>query len=196
MDHIHLIFQFSHSDCASKKSCTPASLFSLVTPHGNMFAIADNTYLYALQFEESTTFIKTLTTLRQHPEINLCLREEPSILESLIRAEIERYFDGTLTHFTIPYKFLGTPFQQRVWKALTTISVGNTATYQSIAHSIGTLKGARAVGNANNRNPISIIIPCHRVIASDNTLAGYAGGIDKKKLLLIHEGHSGKTFTL
>lgn len=196
MDHICLISQFSHSGCSSRKSCTPASLFSLVTPHGNLFAIADNTYLYALQFEESTTFIKTLTTLRQHPEINLCLRKEPSILEPLIRTEIEDYFDGTLTHFTIPYKFLGTPFQQRVWKALTTISVGTTATYQSIARAIGTLKGARAVGNANNRNPISIIIPCHRVIASDNRLAGYAGGIDKKKLLLIHEGHRGKTFTL
>ena len=98
--------------------------------------------------------------------------------------EIEAYFAGKLLEFTVPINAKGTPFRQKVWEALLTIPYGKVASYRDIAVQIGNPKAVRAVGGANHNNPISIIIPCHRVVGSDGSLTGYGGGLDAKKWLL------------
>ncbi|MCB5226531.1 methylated-DNA--[protein]-cysteine S-methyltransferase [Alishewanella sp. 16-MA] len=107
------------------------------------------------------------------------------------KAQLAAYFAGELTVFQLPLAAEGTPFQQHVWQALLTVPYGQTASYGDIAKQIGNPKGMRAVGLANSKNPISIIVPCHRVIGANKTLTGYAGGVDKKAWLLAHEGVSG-----
>lgn len=101
-----------------------------------------------------------------------------------VTEQLRAYFDGTLTAFDIPYALTGTPFQRTVWAALDTIPFGHTVTYAQLADRIGHPTAVRAVGAANGRNPISIILPCHRVIGSDGTLTGYGGGLESKRTLL------------
>jgi methylated-DNA-[protein]-cysteine S-methyltransferase len=104
-------------------------------------------------------------------------------------AKLEAYFDGDLAAIdSVSVQQLGTPFQQKVWAALRTIRAGTTATYQQIAEQIGSPKACRAVGLANGANPIAIVVPCHRVIGSNQMLTGYGGGLDRKHWLLEHEG--------
>ena len=101
--------------------------------------------------------------------------------------ELKAYFAGELQEFTVPLKPKGTDFRQRVWKALMTIPYGQTISYKQLAERIGQPKASRAVGGANNHNPISIIVPCHRVIGANGALVGYGGGLDIKEFLLKHE---------
>ena len=101
--------------------------------------------------------------------------------------QLTEYFDGRRTDFTVALAARGTPFQKRVWDALRTIPYGDTWTYGQLADSLGTPTAVRAVAAANGRNPISIIIPCHRVIGSNGSLTGYAGGLDRKRFLLERE---------
>ncbi len=98
--------------------------------------------------------------------------------------EIEEYLQGERKSFNIKINPHGTPFQNLVWQELMQIPYGSTRSYKEIAGKIGNIKACRAVGMANNKNPIAIIIPCHRVIASDGNLGGYAGGLEKKQKLL------------
>lgn len=100
------------------------------------------------------------------------------------QAELSEYFDGKRKHFTIPLAPRGTPFQQSVWKVLLSIPYGETLTYGEVAKRIGNPKASRAVGMANNRNPIPILIPCHRVIGANGKLVGYGGGLGIKETLL------------
>ncbi len=103
--------------------------------------------------------------------------------------ELNEYFSGVRKEFTFPYKLIGTDFQIKVWRALCDIPYGQTRTYKEIAIAIGNEKACRAVGMANNKNPISIAVPCHRVIGANGKLVGYAGGLDmKEKLLLLESG--------
>ena len=102
--------------------------------------------------------------------------------------ELEEYFAGKRREFTFPLDLRGTPFQVKCWQALLEIPYGETRTYADIARAVGQPKGFRAVGLANNRNPIAIVVPCHRVIASDGTLCGYGGGLELKRKLLELEG--------
>ena len=102
--------------------------------------------------------------------------------------QLDRYFEGRLKRFDLPLAPRGTPFQQRVWQALLEIPYGHTTSYSELAERIGNPKSVRAVGTANGANPISIIIPCHRVIGRDGSLTGYAGGLARKALLLKLEG--------
>jgi O-6-methylguanine DNA methyltransferase len=97
------------------------------------------------------------------------------------------YFRGTLLQFELPLRMPGTPFQQKVWEELRAIPYGETISYMELARRIGHPGASRAVGSANGRNPISIVVPCHRVIAADGTLGGYGGGLDRKEWLLQHE---------
>ena len=99
-------------------------------------------------------------------------------------AELAAYFAGQLREFTVPLAPKGTPFQQKVWAALREIPYGETRSYKEIAAMVGNEKACRAVGMANNRNPLPIFIPCHRVVGSDGKLVGYAGGLDVKTFLL------------
>lgn len=113
--------------------------------------------------------------------------DPPSELSKLVFAQLDEYFAGTRTEFAFPYSLKGTPFQEKVWAALQKIPYGETRSYKDIAEAIGHPKAFRAVGMANNANPIFIAIPCHRVIGSNGSLIGYGGGLEMKKALLDHE---------
>ena len=102
-----------------------------------------------------------------------------------LRQQLDEYFAGTRTTFDVPLSSHGTPFEQRVWAALRAIPYGETRTYGELARELGS--SARAVGRANGRNPISIVVPCHRVVGADGSLTGYAGGLEAKRALLDHE---------
>ncbi|MBB6120180.1 methylated-DNA--[protein]-cysteine S-methyltransferase [Nocardiopsis algeriensis] len=110
-------------------------------------------------------------------------REDPSAFRDAV-AQLEAYFAGTLREFDLALAPAGTEWQLRVWKALTTIPYGETASYGELAAELGRPTASRAVGTANGRNPISIIVPCHRVIGANGTLTGYAGGLERKQYLL------------
>jgi methylated-DNA-[protein]-cysteine S-methyltransferase len=104
-----------------------------------------------------------------------------------VRDQLNAYFQGRLTRFEVPVAPEGTAFQQKVWTALKAIPCGATATYGELARKLGSPQSSRAVGLAAGKNPISIIIPCHRLIGADGALTGYAGGLDMKRWLLEHE---------
>lgn len=110
----------------------------------------------------------------------------PEILEDAIY-QLNEYFEGKRTRFDLDLNPKGTEFQQRVWKGLLEIPFGKTVSYLEISKTIGDVKAIRAVAAANGKNPLWIIVPCHRVIGSDGSLTGYAGGLSRKKWLLEHE---------
>lgn len=123
-----------------------------------------------------------LTDLRFRPIPNAEERETP--LLSRAAEQLDEYFDGKRHEFDLPLYPRGTPFQTSVWSALQDIPYGETRSYKNIASALGKPTACRAVGSANNKNPISIIIPCHRVIGSGGALTGYGGGLDVKQALL------------
>jgi methylated-DNA-[protein]-cysteine S-methyltransferase len=136
------------------------------TPLGPMLATVENAALTMLAFDAT----------------GRCADKGP--LLDLVESQLIAYFDGQLNSFDLPLSPRGTEFQQRVWTALQTVPRGETRSYGDIARQIGNPGAVRAVGGANGANPIAIVIPCHRVIASDGTLHGYAGGLDRKRQLL------------
>ncbi|MGH8530155.1 MAG: methylated-DNA--[protein]-cysteine S-methyltransferase [Nevskiales bacterium] len=113
-------------------------------------------------------------------------------LFKLARAQLGAYFAGQLRKFDLPLAPAGTEFQRTVWQALLDIPYGRTESYGTVARRIGAPKAPRAIGLANGHNPISIIIPCHRVIGADGSLTGYGGGIERKRWLLAHEARAGE----
>ncbi|WP_329518990.1 methylated-DNA--[protein]-cysteine S-methyltransferase [Spirillospora sp. NBC_01491] len=118
-----------------------------------------------------------------------------------VTEQLAAYFAGELTDFDLPLNLRGTPFQQRVWAALQDIPYGETISYGELAVEIGNPSASRAVGLANGRNPVSIIVPCHRVVGSTGSLTGYGGGLERKRLLLdfergIRTGAAGAAETL
>ena len=115
--------------------------------------------------------------------------ERDSSLLSEARDQLSDYFAGKRTAFELPLAPAGTPFQQSVWRELITIPCGTTVSYGSLAKSLGAASSVRAAGAAIGRNPISIVIPCHRVLGSDGSLTGYAGGLERKRALLALEGN-------
>jgi methylated-DNA-[protein]-cysteine S-methyltransferase len=141
------------------------------TPLGAMVATTNGEAITALDFVNNTMHIEN----SNHP---LLLQLENELLE---------YFAGQRTIFTLPLNPAGTPFQKSVWQTLCTIAYGETISYANEAKLLGNPKAVRAVANANGRNPISILIPCHRVIATGGRLGGYSGGIEKKEFLLALE---------
>lgn len=108
----------------------------------------------------------------------------PSDISQKAYVQLKEYFEGKRQKFELPIKLEGTEFQVKVWKALAEIPYGETISYGELADRIGNPKAARAVGGANNKNPIMIVIPCHRVIGANGSLVGYAGGIEVKKRLI------------
>jgi methylated-DNA-[protein]-cysteine S-methyltransferase len=138
----------------------------ITTPLGQMIASADEHAITSLEFGN------TSVQNSDHP------------LLVQLEVELYEYFAGKLKTFTLPLNPHGTPFQKRVWETLCTISYGKTISYAQEAEQFGNAKAVRAVANANGRNPIAIVIPCHRVIASGGGLGGYSGGVDKKEFLL------------
>ncbi|WP_340672940.1 methylated-DNA--[protein]-cysteine S-methyltransferase [Brevibacillus agri] len=120
------------------------------------------------------------TLLGVTPEKNEAINEQAKL-------QLEQYFAGERTEFDVPTVLYGTPFQKTVWTELTNIPYGETRSYKDIAIAIGAAKTVRAIGGANNRNPIPVIIPCHRVVGSNGALVGYGGGLSIKEFLLSHE---------
>jgi len=146
---------------------------------GNLLLAADPQGLRSISF--------------QPPE---CLTEKPDLPNDWeysdlalkdVRDQLRAYFSGRLRLFQLPLAPVGTPFQQSVWNALCQVPWGKTAAYREIAAAVGNPGASRAVGLANGRNPIPIVIPCHRVIGSNKRLVGYAGGLHLKKILLALE---------
>ena len=115
------------------------------------------------------------------------LIEESHELLDTACAQLHEYFEGTRHTFALPLEAKGTEFQRDVWRALQDIPPGETRSYGQLAAAIGRPKAVRALGSANGKNPIGIIVPCHRVIGANGTLTGYAGGVDAKAWLLQHE---------
>ena len=153
------------------------------SPLGDILLAADEAGLTGLWFEGQKNYARTLS-----PESGE--RELPVFRQA--KHWLEVYFAGKEPAFSVPLHPIGTAFQQRVWDFLRTIPYGNTATYGEIAERIAAENGiahlsAQAVGGAVGRNPISILIPCHRVIGADGSLTGYAGGIERKRALLTLE---------
>ena len=134
---------------------------------GDIFISADENFLLSVQFVNH----------------NFIENKENKIIRQTIK-QLDEYFNGKRKKFELPLNPKGTEFQKKVWQQLMNIPYGKTSTYKDIATLIGNTNASRAVGNANNKNPIAIIIPCHRVIGSNNKLTGYAGGLDKKEKLL------------
>src|SRR5690554_2890144 len=132
-----------------------------------------------------------LTAIRFLDSEELLSEEIPNALEEVVK-QLHEYFDGKRQDFNLRLSPQGTDFQKRVWKALEKIPFGKTVSYLQIAIQLGDPKVIRAAASANGKNPIPIIIPCHRVIGSDGSLTGYAGGLYRKKWLLEHENPSGQ----
>lgn len=133
--------------------------------------------------DEGVTAVAFLDTAPESVRPNAVTREASS--------QLTAYFSKKLQKFDLPLTPKGTEFQQQVWHALLHVPYGETASYLDIAKAVGNPKGVRAVGMANGRNPIAIIVPCHRIIGSNKTLTGYAGGLERKQYLLNLEGAQG-----
>ncbi|MCR9134084.1 MAG: methylated-DNA--[protein]-cysteine S-methyltransferase [bacterium] len=114
--------------------------------------------------------------------------EDPDVHTESARTQLQEYFDGNRHSFQLNLEPDGTEFEQKVWSILQNIQCGTTKSYGQIATKLGDKNSAQAVGSANGKNPIAIVIPCHRVIGANNDLTGYAGGIHRKEWLLKHEG--------
>ena len=150
------------------------------TPLGEMLAIKTEKGLCMLEFLDGKSTEKQVKELESLGDI---LEKEDDFFEQL-ETELNDYFEGNLTQFTIPFDFIGTDFQKKVWHALLNIPYGETKSYKEIAISMGNPNGTRAVAGAIGANGISIFIPCHRVIGSNHLLTGFAGGLDAKRRLL------------
>lgn len=149
----------------------------LPSPIGVLTLTADDCGLRQIRFEQERHPIRGAEEYLPAPE---------RFVEA--RAQLRAYFAGELTRFELPLSPQGTPFQLKVWQALRDIEYGRTESYGELARRIGDTKATRAVGAANGRNPLPIVIPCHRVIGSDGSLTGFGGGIERKRFLLALEG--------
>ncbi|WP_027119747.1 methylated-DNA--[protein]-cysteine S-methyltransferase [[Mycoplasma] testudinis] len=152
------------------------------TPLGAMQVGANIRKLYYLQFvcdvdsnEEVENIARTL---------NLEITHQTNSIIELTKNEVLKYFAKKLKNFSIPLGFIGTPFQIQTWNAITQIPYGEAISYKQLAKKVDKPNGYRAVANVNAKNKIVVIVPCHRVIAHDQTIGGYSGGLDRKKLLL------------
>lgn len=141
-----------------------------VSPVANLFLVEEQGQLVEIAFH--------------HLEKKEEMEEKNTELLQEVKRQLEEYFSGRLQNFDLPLKPKGTDFQKQVWKALLTIPYGETKSYGDIAKQIGKEKAVRAVGGANHVNPISIVIPCHRVIGKNGNLTGYGGGLEVKEKLL------------
>ena len=156
-----------------KRSPTSYSYWIWPSPVGQLLLIGDGRALCGLHFQDGA-----------HPlEIEEEWQKQRSSFKDVIK-QLEKYFAGRLRTFTIPLLLEGTAFQRSVWHALQAIPYGVTASYGAIAKKIMNPKASRAVGAANGQNPVSIIVPCHRVIGHNGHLVGYGGGVSIKKTLL------------
>lgn len=156
----------------------------VTTPIGDVAMVFDEERLCALDFVDCESRMIALL-MRRYGEVELKTVQHAGA----VSARLSAYFNGHLNALNqVPVSTAGTPFQERVWGALRSIEVGSTLSYGALAVQLGNPRASRAVGLANSLNPIAIVIPCHRVVGTDQSLTGYAGGLDRKRWLLRHEG--------
>jgi len=153
------------------------------SPVGPLTLSAENGKLVAIRFGAEPP--DALRPGRAHSECDASAVDADILTEAA--GQLEVYFAGRLREFDLPMRLSGTPFQVAVWGALRRIPYGETATYGGVAARVGCAAAARAVGSANGRNPLAIVVPCHRVIGADGTLTGYGGGLSAKAALLALE---------
>ncbi|MDP4144891.1 MAG: methylated-DNA--[protein]-cysteine S-methyltransferase [Bacillota bacterium] len=146
-----------------------------------------NSPIGTLEIISSDEGIEEINFIKESKEYGIENNIEDKNIKECIR-QLEEYFQGNRKEFTVRLNLKGTDFQKQVWNELMRIPYGKTVTYKHIAQEINNPKAVRAVGGANNKNKIPIIIPCHRVIGTSGKLIGYAGGLDIKEFLLKHEG--------
>lgn len=158
----------------------------LTTPLGDMVCIADEGGVSLLQFEDAAHYSRQLSRIAATSQV--LLKDEPQRHITDLGQELEAYFAGRLTSFTVPVNPMGTAFQQSVWAVLRQIPFGETRSYRQQSEMLGNPLAIRAVAAANGRNPVAIVIPCHRVIGSGGALTGFAGGLWRKEKLLALEG--------
>jgi len=157
---------------------------SVPSPVGKVSLMAHNDRLVVLDFEDNDGRINNILKKRFGD-----FRLKPTSNPCGFSDAVARYFDGDLAALdSLPADPGGTEFQATVWEALTQIPCGRTESYGELATRIGRPSASRAVGAANGRNPVALVLPCHRVVGSNGTLTGYAGGIERKQWLLQHEG--------
>ena len=144
----------------------------LNTPLGKMEITADHAAV------KSISFVDEVRQRRANPATDIA------------KLQLQQYFARELERFDLPMQADGTQFQQQVWQALTEVGYGKTCSYSDIANSIKNPKAVRAVGSANGKNPLTIVVPCHRVIGRNGTLTGYASGVERKAWLLNHEANT------
>ncbi len=169
----------------ASKSQPPLRIDRLTTPLGPMFIAASDHGICLLEFHNRRALENELADLQKRLNTTIIAGENAHIRQA--KSELDAYFKGTLTKFTVALHTPGSDFQQAVWQCLQTIPYGKTCSYAEQAQRIGRPTAVRAVANANGQNRISIIIPCHRVIGSNGTLTGYGGGLERKRWLLDHE---------
>jgi len=157
----------------------------LATPIGEALLVTDEAgFLRAFDWADRAPSMQRLLRLHYGS-----LAPRPGAAPEEIRLAVQRYFAGELQSLgAIAWRTGGTAFQRSVWRALTTIPPGRTLSYGALAERLGRSRAVRAVGHANGANPISVVVPCHRVIGADGTLTGYGGGLERKRWLLTHEG--------
>ena len=156
----------------------------LESPVGLLRATADDDALHTLTFEDAST--RAAEAARASAASDGATEGSNDILDRLA-AQLDEYFAGTRQDFDLPLEPMGTPFQLAVWEVLRTIPYGSTISYGEQALRLGDIRKSRAVGAANGRNPISIVVPCHRVVSGTGQLTGFGGGIENKAWLLAHE---------
>jgi len=162
---------------------------TLKSPIGPLFLAASDKGLLALEFDFKPEGKGSLRrSLRQQDGGDEIIWQKSTERMSPYRTELEEYFAGQRKQFDFPLDLQGTDFQLACWRGLLAIPYGETRSYADLARAVGKPNAFRAVGMANNRNPIAIVVPCHRVIASDGSLCGYGGGLDVKRKLLELEG--------
>jgi methylated-DNA-[protein]-cysteine S-methyltransferase len=147
-----------------------------------METVAINTPLGIAQITGDENGIAQITVIDEG-EVSV---EIPTVLQEVV-TQLSEYFQGNRTYFDFKLNPKGTEFQQKVWKALLQIPFGKTCSYMDLSKKLGDIKAIRAVASANGKNPLWIVVPCHRVIGTDGSLTGYAGGLWRKKWLLEHE---------
>lgn len=158
------------------------------SPVGELVLCASESGICNLAFGKAGDVLPVLNRWAQKQFGASALEADPHVLNEAAR-QLEEYFGGRRKAFELPLDLRGTPFQQKVWSSLARIPYGEVRSYKQVAEDIGSPKAVRAVGGANNRNPLAIIIPCHRVIGTDGTMTGYGGGLHVKHTLLRHEGY-------
>lgn len=146
-----------------------------------------NSPLGQILIEENENRIIQIRFLDENEEFETSNEDHPLLMES--KQQLKAYFNSKISQFDLPLKAQGTEFQNKVWQKLLEIPFGTTNSYSALAKKLGDPKTVRAVGNANGKNPIAIVIPCHRIIGSTGNLVGYAGGLWRKKWLLNFEGN-------